>query len=665
MKLKNKIILFTVLICIFSILSISTINYIFSIRNLEKEVNEKVQSEVTGISKDIDKWMALQKDSLHEVIENMIVNNNFEYDFACDYLKKAGQRNPGNTYYVAFADQYYLEPSGFKPNYDPTQRPWYVGAMEANDFYISEPYVDKLSGEMVITISKPFKTIEGKQGVASTDIQIDYLVDFISSIEIGEGSYAFLINNKGSIVTHENDEFKPSEGEFVNINDILDGKLLNIMGAEKLAIRDRTVKDYDNISRFFFFGDVIESDWKVGVGVSKDYAVGAIDNTIRYSIIATIIILIVAIILSLYISNSITKPIIKSIKIAENIGNLDLRDNIDEKDLKRKDELGQLYNSFQNVIEKLKTFMKEMEDTININRQIYEETMNKLNFLVEQSDDTSATTEELSAGMEETSATTISVSESTKQIDGAISDFAQKVEDGALTSSEISTKADELSSQFVQARDNTMNVYNETKREIEEAIESSKEVQKINVLSNAILEITEQTSLLALNAAIEAARAGDTGRGFAVVAEEITKLAENSNQTVVEIQAVTEGITKAVSQLVSNITKLVEFLESDIISDYEMMVGAVNEYKDDGYSLNNIMSDLSATSEELAASINQIAVSINDIAITVEESTLATTNIAEKNINIVETTNNINDIMQKNREVSDKLEKIVSQVKYE
>ena len=85
MKLKNKIILFTVLICIFSILSISTINYIFSIRNLEKEVNEKVQSEVMGISKDIDKWMALQKDSLYEVIESLLVSDNFERDFVYNF----------------------------------------------------------------------------------------------------------------------------------------------------------------------------------------------------------------------------------------------------------------------------------------------------------------------------------------------------------------------------------------------------------------------------------------------------------------------------------------------------------------------------------------------------------------------------------------------------
>ena len=106
-----------------------------------------------------------------------------------------------------------------------------------------------------------------------------------------------------------------------------------------------------------------------------------------------------------------------------------------------------------------------------------------------------------------------------------------------------------------------MNLYANTKEEIEEAIQSSKEVEKINILSNSILEISEQTGLLSLNAAIEAARAGESGRGFAVVAEEIGKLAENSNETVEEIQTVTENITKAVSKLIKNTTKLIDFLK--------------------------------------------------------------------------------------------------------
>ncbi|HHV26657.1 MAG TPA: hypothetical protein GXX63_05615 [Tissierellia bacterium] len=666
MKLKNKMILFTVLVCIVSILSISIINYMVSIKKLESEVGEKVQLEATSIAKDIDKWMAIQKDSLYEVIESMVINNNFEYDFAYNYLKEASERNPGNLYCMAFSDKYFIDGSGWIPesSYDPTSRDWYVEAIDSDDFYISEPYVDAMTGDMVITISKAFKALDGKKGVISTDIQIDYLVDLVSSVNLGKGSYAFLIDEKGNIVTHLNEEFKPQEDKSFNIGDIVNGKLKNIVEKEKLDIKNRKVKDYDGIDRFFFFENVEESNWKVGVGVATNYVLGNINQAIKYTIIAALIVLIISIAISTYISNSITQPIINTVTIAENIGNLELLDKIDEKELNRKDEIGEMYNSFQNIITKLKIFMKDMEGSIHTNHQVYEETMDKLNFLVNQAEDTSATTEELSAGMEETSSSAISINESVSEVDKAISSFAENVEEGASTADEISTKAETLHSQFVQAKNSTMNLYANTKEEIEEAIQSSKEVEKINILSNSILEISEQTGLLSLNAAIEAARAGESGRGFAVVAEEIGKLAENSNETVEEIQTVTENITKAVSKLIKNTTKLIDFLEKDIMGDYEMMVEAVEEYKNDGSSLNNIISDLSATSEELSATISEISTSIKEISTTVEESTISTTNIANMNVNIVEAIQNINDIMEKNKEVSNKLEEIVSQVKF-
>ncbi|MBU5293838.1 methyl-accepting chemotaxis protein [Anaerosalibacter bizertensis] len=666
MKLKNKMILFTVLVCIVSILSISIINYMVSIKKLESEVGEKVQLEATSIAKDIDKWMAIQKDSLYEVIESMVINNNFEYDFAYNYLKEASERNPGNLYCMAFSDKYFIDGSGWIPesSYDPTSRDWYVEAIDSDDFYISEPYVDAMTGDMVITISKAFKALDGKKGVISTDIQIDYLVDLVSSVNLGKGSYAFLIDEKGNIVTHLNEEFKPQEDKSFNIGDIVNGKLKNIVEKDKLDIKNRKVKDYDGIDRFFFFENVEESNWKVGVGVATNYVLGNINQAIKYTIIAALIVLIISIAISTYISNSITQPIINTVTIAENIGNLELLDKIDEKELNRKDEIGEMYNSFQNIITKLKIFMKDMEDSIHTNHQVYEETMDKLNFLVNQAGDTSATTEELSAGMEETSSSAISINESVSEVDKAISSFAENVEEGASTADEISTKAETLHSQFVQAKNSTMNLYANTKEEIKEAIESSKEVEKINILSNSILEISEQTGLLSLNAAIEAARAGESGRGFAVVAEEIGKLAENSNETVEEIQTVTENITKAVSKLIKNTTKLIDFLEKDIMGDYEMMVEAVEEYKNDGSSLNNIISDLSATSEELSATISEISTSIKEISTTVEESTISTTNIAHMNVNIVEAIQNINNIMEKNKEVSNKLEEIVSQVKF-
>lgn len=664
MKLKAKIVLSSVLICIISILSIAIINYVVSIKKLEVEINTRAQLETTNMAKDANTWMALQKDSLEEVLQGLIYYGNYEYNFVHRYFVEKNNINPGNEYYIAFPDKSLIAGSGWIPDssYDPTTRDWYIGAMGTEGIYISEPYLDVDLGNMVITISKSFKTPSGKEGVIASDITIEHLVSLISNVDLEEDAYAFLLDHNGNIITHKNEAYNPTEDSLVNINHILDGKLIDLMD-RGLSIRDRSLEDFDNLRRTFFFADIDEANWKVGIALPSKSVMKTINSVITYTLAATAIIIISSLLLSNYLGGTITKPIIDCIEVAEEISNLNLSLNLDEKNLSRKDEIGQAYNSFQLIIDKLKIFVNNMDAAIAINNQTYEETISKLNNLIFHAEETSSTTEELSAGMEETTAVVLSVNDSTVEIDKAVLDFAEKVENASATSSEISNKADELSQQFISARDKTMGVYQDAREEIENALKASKEVEKINILSNAILQISEQTSLLSLNAAIEAARAGEAGKGFAVVADEIRKLAENSNATVGEIQAVTENITKAVGLLIDKVSLIIEFLEKDIKRDYDLMVNAVNTYKEDGYFLNNIISDLSATSQELSATINQISNSINEISKTIEEASTATNTIAEKNMDTVEIISNINSIMEGNRKACQKLEEIISQVK--
>lgn len=664
MKLKSKIILSSVIICIISIVSIAIINYLVSIKKLELEVNTRAQLEATNIAKDANTWMALQKDSLDEVLQGLLFYDNYEYDFVHKYFVEKNKINPGNEYYVAFPDKSLIAGSGWIPDssYDPTTRDWYIGAKSTNGFYISEPYLDADLGNMVITISKYFRSSNGREGVIASDITIDYIVNFISNVDLDEGGYAFLLDDKGNIITHINNDFNPTEDSLVNIDQILDGKLRDLMD-NQLSIRERSISDYDKDTRIFFFADIEEANWKVGVALPSYVMMNTINSVNIYTFAATAIIIVIAIILSNNLAGTITKPIIDCIEVAEEISNLNLSISLDERNLIRKDEIGQAYKSYQLIIDKLKKFVNNMNSVISINNKTYLETIDKLSSLTYHAEETSSTTEELSAAMEETTAVVLSINDSTLEIDKAVSDFTEKVENASTTSSEISNKADKLRQQFIEARDKSLGIYQEAKKEIENAIKASKEVEKINILSNAILQISEQTSLLALNAAIEAARAGEAGRGFAVVAEEIRKLAENSNATVGQIQNVTENITNAVDLLIDKISLIIKFLESDIQADYDLMVTAVNNYKEDGNFLNNIISDLSATTEELSASINQISNSINELSKTIEESSTATNSIAGKNMNIVDIINSINSIMEGNKTACEKLEEVITQVK--
>ena len=667
MRIKNKITFFMVFICILSSVSISVGNYKIAINKLEEKINENIQSTASNTAKDIDKWMALQKKTLAGIAESLAYNNNFDPDYVFKYLNEQSNKNEDTTgYYMALEDNTFISGTGWIPpeGYIPTEKDWYRNTIDNDDITISAPYIDSYTNKMVITISMPVKVNDTTIGVVAADVHIDKLIEIINQVNIEENSYAFLTDGSGNIIAHLNEEYKPTaDGNFVNLDNILEGKLSSIMKESSLSLKDIKAKDYDGVERIFLFENIEESGWKVGLAVSAENSLGALNNVIKFSTLLALIVIAIAVVISLILANSISKPILKSVDLATNIGNFDLSTNIDENELKRKDEIGTMLNSYQMITDKLRSFAKKLTASIEMNNNVYNNTLERLNHLMEQADNYSATTEELSAGMEEITATVTTISESSNEIDKAIADFSEKVEEGANTSHEISNRAEKLNNQIIQSKEKILDTYKNAKEKITQAIESSKNVEKINMLSNAILEITDQTSLLALNAAIEAARAGESGRGFAVVADEIRKLAETSQKTVEEIKSVTDIITSSVNMLVENTTSLSEFLDKEVIKDYEMMVEAVNYYKKDGALLNDILSDLSANSEELTASINHMASSINEISITINDSSSATMDIAEKNLEVVKTISEINDIMEKNKKITEELEQMILNVK--
>ena len=142
----------------------------------------------------------------------------------------------------------------------------------------------------------------------------------------------------------------------------------------------------------------------------------------------------------------------------------------------------------------------------------------------------SASMQQMAAGMQEVSATVEEISAGTDNIFKAMVNITDKIEQG----NEITSKIQEKSVEYRTTTENGMNTTNDMvvkiKDGLNQSIENSRKVERIQELTEDILSISSQTNMLALNASIEAAK------GFAVVAQQIRSLAEDSRKVANNIQ---------------------------------------------------------------------------------------------------------------------------------
>ncbi len=373
------------------------------------------------------------------------------------------------------------------------------------------------------------------------------------------------------------------------------------------------------------------------VNLNSDLADGEISNIVSTSKTiqsTTFIAVIVGAVISLLFGFLLSMMILKPVKrLNDNLQQLATSggDLTQRFEITSKDELGKMTESVNQFLANLHDIITGVvEEAGHMGESVEEVNQNVLN-LNDNIQDVSAATQELSASMEESAASSEEINATTKEIENAVNSVAEKAQEGAVTSTQINVRAKALHESAITSKQTAIDIYQNSKSHLDIALEKTKEVEKINVLSNTILQISEQTNLLALNAAIEAARAGEAGRGFAVVADEIRKLAEQSKNSVTQIQSVAVQILSIVDELADNSKGIVSFIETKVIGDYDVLVDTSTQYEADAKIFNDISTDLSATSEELLASVETIAKAIHEISIASSESAQGTMNIADKN----------------------------------
>ena len=370
------------------------------------------------------------------------------------------------------------------------------------------------------------------------------------------------------------------------------------------------------------------------LGEKYETVMDTIHQSQRAFLGAELIVLLIALFFVWRIALGIVRALEKGIEYVGMIGDGNLGIQIDEKLLKRKDDVGDMCCSIQSMDEKLQAVIGEIKRQCNVLEDTSVQCAKTAKQVLDGIGQVDSTIQEIATTTTTQAQDAVEAGENVALMGDMVGDTTNEVKRLKEATGEMSEASGSAKDALVELNHSMKQVKDAVATISAKTDDTHASVGKISEVTDVITEIAAQTNLLSLNASIEAARAGEHGKGFAVVASEIQKLAKQCDKSAGEIQTMLEQLRTNSEESVSTMKEV-----NEIIKVQENKIGDTNEVfviVEDGIEKSAqvikaitektkilddartntvaVVQNVAAIAEENAASTEETAASVDEVA---------------------------------------------------
>jgi methyl-accepting chemotaxis protein len=564
-----------------------------------------------------------------------------------DYIKDLSEKNSGayeNILIIDASGKVIIDATGGKAvGNDLSQSKPYIEAKKSGKTYVGDIFASPTTGRPVIVIEVPlYDANKVYIGMYCAALEFNKLTEELIS-KAPDVSYNYgVLNDQGLVIANDNKDYilkldlaknnETTKKAFeVMQKDVKGTVFLTLDGVQEVL----SYYKYEDLNLYVYAVQTVDSYMKPINDMKKILAA----------------VLVVFIILSAGItflfSRSIANPLNSLNQAAKAIASGNMKQQVIIP--KSKDEIGQLALSFSSMQDNLKVLVTQV-------RTMGEQVTSATHEMTSSSEEVGNVSEQIAQAVNDLAKGASEQAASTEKANFKIVEVIKGLEDITIEmekSDALAYKANEVvekGRESVKLQGVKMSENLQVTGNVGEAIgDLFMKATKIGSILEAIRNISSQTNLLALNAAIEAARVGEHGRGFAVVADEIRKLAEESNQSVKEIDEIVREVQDGVNQAVQEMDKVKivvgeqEQALSETVDAFESILNAVTEINTNVKSVAVKSSELNTQAKQagdemssIASISEETASSTEEVAASTQEQTSVINQIAESAMNLSE-----------------------------